>query len=137
MVGDTYEAGGNEAAPPYEWRLTWAEVAAPKLRGLLGAELGNILPSLRPDGTYHAYSIASEDRANVGIAVSAADQTVGQIEGAFGMVRACYSDVIGFVDVIAVALEIRLRGRVETTTHGVPIADQIEIASDGEMLDAD
>ncbi len=57
---------------------------------------------------------------------------------ALGVVKAGDGDVVGLIDVIEIALEVGLRGRVEAATaDGVAVSNEIKVAADGEMFDAD
>jgi hypothetical protein len=95
-------------------------------------------PFLRwPDGRKHAHRVASENQPDVGVAVTPPNQALSEIEHAFWMIQAFDGDraIAGFV--IAVAREVGLGPRIESAAaNGVRVANNVQIAADGDVFDA-
>src|SRR5579863_4473255 len=90
------------------------------------------LQRLPPNRSQSAAEIAAQDAADLGVRISAADQSLGQIEHAFGVVEAF--DIVLLPEGIG-AFVIAMEGGTLGGGHGV-VTEQIDIAAHAEELGA-
>src|SRR6185369_10583305 len=88
---------------------------------------------LDPGGTEQAPEIAAEDRADVLVGITAADQRFGQVERLARMIEAFDVDLVAE----AVARLVRLLQLLVLIRRHVVVAVQVGVRADADVLDAD